>query len=403
MDLSDQLRTMTTKIRRILTACMVLVLIAYTETELALNRVDIASASSFEAATSLVTTLKPTSQLNPARWQSSSSLPLLQPEWQNLDFPVLPSPRVGSSLVLNPLNKIALLFGGINSTTGELNDFWLTDGLSWMQFQTPHSPEPRSDASMAYDEAHQMAVLFGGIGDGELFGDTWLFNGIDWIRQQPLVSPSPRTGASMAYDAERNVSILFGGLTNTGEKLNDALNEMWIWDGETWQQQFPTTFPPARWGAQMVYDRARKSIILFGGSSGGGFLEDTWLWDGASWVEQHPLQHPEGRANFGMAYDESRQQVILFGGQTSLDVDPTETWAWDGQDWTQLPIRQTPPEELAYSAQLVYLPDLQTVILYNALREKTIVSDDSFINADSSEVWALTYRNLIYLPIISGK
>lgn len=382
---------------------MALVLIAYTQTELALDRVDIARASSLRTATLLVTTSKPISQLIPTQWRSRSSLPSQQPEWQNLEFPVLPSPRVGSSFILNPINKIALLFGGINSAAGELNDFWLTDGLSWLQFQTPNSPKPRSDASMAYDELHQMAVLFGGIADGELLGDTWLFNGVYWIQQQPLVSPSPRTGASMAYDAERNVNILFGGLADTGGKFDEALNEMWIWDGENWQQQFPATLPPARWGAHMVYDRARKSIILFGGGSGGGFLEDTWLWDGVTWVEQHPLHHPAGRAYYGMAYDECRQQVILFGGQTYLDVDPTETWAWDGQDWTQLPIRQAPPKELAYSAKLVYLPDLQTVILYNALRQNTLVSNKNPTYTDHSEVWVLTYQNLIYLPIVSGQ
>jgi hypothetical protein len=150
----------------------------------------------------------------------------------------------------------------------------------------------------------------------------------------------------------------------------------------------------------MVYDRARKSIIVFGGTGGGGFLEDTWLWDSASWVEQHPLHHPAGRANFGMAYDEIRQQIILFGGQTHLVVDPTESWVWDGLNWTQLPTHQAPPEELAYGAQLVYLPDLKTVILYNTLREKTIVSDTRSANTDISEVWVLTYRKLMYLPIL---
>jgi len=153
----------------------------------------------------------------------------------------------------------------------------------------------------------------------------------------------------------------------------------------------------------MVYDRVHKSIVLFGGAIGGGFLDDTWLWDGASWIEQHPLHHPAGRANFGMAYDESRKQVILFGGQSSLDVDLTETWSWDGQDWTKLPTRQAPPRELAYGAQLVYLPELQTVVLYNAFREKTIVSDESLIFTEHSEGWALTYRDLIYLPILTGQ
>lgn len=389
------------KIRIIFLSCIVLVLIANKQAEMMLNRVSVGIASSHKVETSLETKSGPFSQPVFTQQKSPSSLSSPQVEWQRLDYPVLPSPRVGSSLILNPVNKVALLFGGINSTTGELNDLWLTDGHNWLQFQTPHLPKSRSDASMAYDELHQTAVLFGGIRGGELLGDTWLFNGVDWIQQNPVDSPDPRTGASMVYDAERNVTILFGGMADVGGNNNEALNEMWIWDGETWQQQFPATLPPARWGAKMVYHRARRSIILFGGGSGGGFLEDTWLWDGVTWIELYPSHHPAGRANFGIAYDENRQHVILFAGQTYLDVDPPETWAWDGQDWTQLPTRQAPPKELAYGAQLVYLPDLQTVILYNALRQKTIVSDQNLTYTDRSEVWILAYQNLIYLPIVS--
>jgi hypothetical protein len=390
------------KTRKSITLCIVLLFFALTQAELTPYQAGIASASPHEAATSVVATSAPVHQLNLSQSQSPSYLPSLVPTWQRLDFAVLPSPRIGSSLTLNPINQIALLFGGYNATAGELNDLWLTDGLSWLQFHTPHSPEPRTGASLAYDEERQRAVLFGGIGGGAYLGDTWLFNGIDWLQQQPPVSPSPRTTASMAYDPEHNVIIMFGGLVDTGE-YDEAVDEMWIWDGETWQQQFPALSPPARWGAVMVYDQARKSILLFGGTPGGGFWEDTWLWNGASWLEQHPLHHPAGRANFGMAYDEDSQKVILFGGQTDLEVDPTETWAWDGQDWSLLPARQAPPEELAYGAQLVYLPDLQAVMLYNDLREKILLPDDSFIFTESSEVWILTYQHAIFLPIIYGQ
>jgi len=394
---------MNTKAVNILIACIVLLFIANSKTEMALGKVDVESTPSFEVGTVLTTISERFGQSIFIQQRFPVSSPSSQPEWQRLDFPFLPSPRVGSSLILNPINKIALLFGGINSETGELNDLWFTDGFTWMQFQTPHSPEPRSDASMAYDEVRQTAVLFGGIEDGELLGDTWLFNGVDWIQQNPVDSPPPRTGASMAYDTERNVTILFGGIADAGGKFDEALNETWIWDGENWKQQFPTTLPPARWGAHIVYDYVRKSIILFGGSNGGGLLEDTWLWDGDSWTEQHPLHHPTGRVNFGMASDEGRQQVILFGGQTDADVDPTETWVWNGQDWKQLPIALTPPKDLAYGAQLVYIPNLHTVILYNALRQKMIDSDQRFSNTDNSEVWSLSYLNIIYFPFINGQ
>ena len=387
------------KKNKILIDCILLAFAVCLQPHFTQDQAKNASASSHSAANTPAISSAAIYQEHHPQLLSSSTLPELTPTWQHLDFPVLPSPRIGSSLTLNPINQIVLLFGGYNATLGRLNDLWLADGLGWLQFYTPHSPEPRTHASLAYDEEHQMAVLFGGFGGGAYLGDTWLFNGIDWIQQQPPVSPSPRTMASMAYDPQRDIIILFGGLADTGE-FDEAVDEMWTWDGETWQQQFPATLPSARWGVAMVYDHTHKSIILFGGSPGGGFLEDTWLWNGTSWVEQHPLHHPAGRANFGMAYDTTTQQVILWGGQTHLDVDPSETWAWNGLDWTLLPTRLTPPEGLAYYAQLAFLPEPQTIMLYNALREKTSLPDGSFIYTESSEVWILTDRYYVYLPVI---
>jgi len=394
---------MLTKITKILAISMLLALTTHTGLRLTLNQADITSVPSPVTAITPVTTAESFSQLTqiPTRSSSSSAFPSPQPLWQRLDNHTLPTPRIGSSFTLNPINKIALLFGGYNSSLGMLNDLWLTNGFDWMQFQTPHSPGERFGANMAYDEARQMAVLFGGSNYTQtLFGDTWLFNGVDWTQVQPLTSPSPRADAVMAYDADRNLTILFGGLADTGGKYWEPLNDMWIWDGENWEQQFPDLLPPARVGANMVYDRLRKSIVLFGGGAGGHLREDTWLWDGFSWTEQHPIHHPAGRADFGMAYDESHQQAILFGGQSSPYNDPPETWTWDGQDWTQLLTRQTPPEDLAYGVQLVYMPSLQTVMLYNDLREKTVIPDESFTITESSEVWALNYLNLIFLPFI---
>jgi hypothetical protein len=102
-----------------------------------------------------------------------------------------------------------------------------------------------------------------------------------------------------------------------------------------------------------------------------------------------------------MAYDEGRQQVILFGGQTYLDVDPTETWAWDGQDWIKLRTYQAPPSDLAYGAQLVYLPDLQAVSLFNDFRQKIENPDGTVTFIEQTEVWALNSRYLIFSPVFT--
>jgi len=313
-----------------------------------------------------------------------------EPTWHLIDTRDLPTPRIGSSLILNKKNNTMLLFGGTNSSRGNLDDIWYSNGIQWEQRQISDKPMARYGMSMAWDEARQMAVLFGGLENGKLLGDTWLLDGVEWHKRQPLTAPSPRVNASLTYDAKRKITVLFGGQGHTDWNYLETLNEMWIWDGENWQQQSPIDLPPARFGTGMVYDRAHRTILLFGGGSGGGMLDDTWVWDGDNWKEQQPLNHPPARADFGMTYHERREQVILFGGQSYRGM-AIDTWVWDGQDWSELRTTQSPPPQIAYGAQLAYLPALQSVVLYNAFREKTIVSDESFTITERSEVWVLDY------------
>lgn len=317
-------------------------------------------------------------------------MPTQEPKWQRIESPNLPIPRVGGSLVLNTKNRNVLLFGGTNSTMGYLDDIWSSNGSQWERKQTPVRPAARYGMSLVWDESRQTAILFGGMKDGELFGDTWQFNGDKWVPQRPLNSPSPRINASIAYDIARGRTILFGGKANTGERFLENLNEMWIWDSENWQQLSSINLPPARSGANLVYDGARQSVVLFGGQAEGRLLDDTWLWDGEAWTEQQPIHRPPARDEFGMTYHDGRQQVILFGGQ-SYEGMAIDTWVWDGKDWSQLQTTQSPPPQVAYGAQLAYLPALQAVVLYNAFREKTIVSDESFTMTERSEVWVLDY------------
>ena len=279
---------------------------------------------------------------------SNSAIPMLRLVWQLLDIPNPPPPRILFSLALDSTNNRALLFGGYNSTTGILNDLWSTNGNTWTQMYSTLKPIERSGASMIYDEARQETILFGGEHDYEYLGNTWKYVH-NWFQQTPQVSPPPRAYACMAYDAARNKTVLFGGASPIELEIY-SLNDTWTWDGINWQQQFPSTMPHARHRANMVYDRARQTTVLFGGGVGGGLLNDTWIWDGMTWIEQHPLHSPPARADFGMAYDNVREQVILFGGQ-AIGAS-TDTWSWDGQDWTQLETFLEPPEALSRSIGL---------------------------------------------------
>jgi hypothetical protein len=336
---------------------------------------------------------------NPVPTSSSILEPALV--WLRLDIPILPPPRNGFSMTYNPTNQIALVFGGFASSfPGDLNDLWLTNGRQWMEFQTPHTPEGRVGAGMAYDEARQAAVLFGGFDNWNLtyFDDTWIFNGIDWVEQHPQNAPSPRSNAKMVYDPIRNITYLFGGLFSI-DKWDEIFGDMWAWDGVDWQQLFPSTLPPVRLDAQMVFDPVHQNILLFGGGSYAAPLNDTWIWDSGTWTELHPAHHPSYFFYVsGMTYDEGRQQVVLFGSDFSDNAEHRQTWVWDGQDWEELQTNVVLANEMPYSGELVYLPNLQTIMYFGEYFEKNIDPDNSI---ERSEAWALTSRYLLYFPEIS--
>ena len=108
--------------------------------------------------------------------------------------------------------------------------------------------------------------------------------------------------------------------------------------------------PPQRALSRMVYDPARKQIVLFGGDQLDRLLADTWVFDCASqrWLEQRPSLGPSPRGGHALVYLPKSQRILLFGGYTytsSTDYCggqfaplPFEMWAYDpgANEWTLL-------------------------------------------------------------------
>jgi hypothetical protein len=202
--------------------------------------------------------------------------------------------------------------------------------------------------SIAYDAATTSTVVFGGEdcsqGIGNANGgcqarrDTWIWNGHAWAQPRLATKPPARAGASMAYDATRQQVVLFGG-EDCSRTPCRILNDTWTWDGQAWVEQYPQHSPPARQGASLAYDAARRQVVLFGGNAGIDALADTWVWDGQQWTEQAPPSSPPARFRAKMAYDGVQQRVVLFGGMELGQPGPPQslhdTWTWDGRSWTQ--------------------------------------------------------------------
>jgi hypothetical protein len=100
-----------------------------------------------------------------------------------------------------------------------------------------------------------------------------------------VTSPIGRAYASIAYDPTIRQLVLFGGFTFAD--IRNPNGDTWVWDGSDWIQQFPVTSPPGRFDSPMVFDQARRQLVLFGGQGpcnapttcpGRVLFNDTWVY-----------------------------------------------------------------------------------------------------------------------------
>jgi hypothetical protein len=203
----------------------------------------------------------------------------------------------------------------------------------------------RNGHGTAFDSVHNQLVLFGGWAGVEM-GDTWVWDGDNWVQKLPATSPLPRYSARMVWDDARKQVLLFGG-NRQGARLGDT----WVWDGTTWTQKTPANSPTARDYHAMAYDAAHQRVVLFGGNGG---ADETWLWDGSNWTMATPAHKPPSHSNHALAYDAARQRTVLFGAYG-------QTWLWDGNDWTQAAPPFT-PQARSYAA-MDYDPVRQVIVL----------------------------------------
>ncbi len=212
---------------------------------------------------------------------------------------------------------------------------WTSAG--WNKQFSVLNPMPRTGHSLVLDGTSQENVLFGGANPaGTKLSETWSYQGGQWSYLTPTTAPAARSEHAMAFDPVAGLGVLFGGEDAAGTELAD----MWTWDGSDWAELTPATLPPARSGHGLAFDRYRGRLVLFGGIDGTARLDDVWEWDGADWSPITPAQPngfaygPSGRDGFVMAYDPRSERVVVVGGETDGGcVD--DVWSWDGVGWTR--------------------------------------------------------------------
>ena len=225
----------------------------------------------------------------------------------------------GSALVYQAQCSTVIGFGGgdVNAAMGTRNNVTASySGNLWSSI-TATPPPARTRHAMTYDRARKAIVMFGGLAPGAS-NDTWELTTTDcqtwtWTEIQPTTKPPARSSATLVYDEKRDVSVLFGGDSQAGTPLSDT----WEWDGTTWKQRMtpaPGT-PDPRFEHMSAYDPRRQKVLLFGGRGSGMKMSDVWEFDGVlgAWVRIAPAIIPAGRNGSGFALDVTGNLVAFNG------------------------------------------------------------------------------------------
>ena len=241
-------------------------------------------------------------------------------------------------------------------------------------------PLHRSWSRLCMEWTRGTSLLFGGFDSTSAtmasLGDTWTYNAATngWTQLQPATSPLARDSHMMAYDQSRNVTVLFGGWDTNGNELNDT----WEWNGTNWNLITPSgSGPVARHDGAMVFDSARGTCILWGGSDFtlGFDYADTWEWNGTSWTQLNTPAWPLARSGHSMAYDVARARTVMFGGWDANGTPLGDTWEFNGTTWAQV------------TTALAPAPRLWTAMAYDIARGTTVLFGGAGAAADFNDTW----------------
>lgn len=257
--------------------------------------------------------------LSAALWSLKNVMGSATPVWDSVSAggSSLPTARTQHKAVYDPVGKRMIIWGGVGQNQDFIEDrLWVltnADGSggtpTWVQLSEGAGPSPSSrfGFSMVYDTGSNRAIVFGGVeknGDTTTeLNDVWVLtnaNGLGgdsaWLNITPASGsvPNPRMMHSAVYDSSNNRMIVFGGSTDSG-----PLNDIWVLThanglGENGQATIPSwqplsvvgDLPAARQGHTAVFNPATNHMTVFGGvDAKGGLLYDLWVLEKANGTE----------------------------------------------------------------------------------------------------------------------
>ena len=271
-------------------------------------------------------------------WGNTFAYDPLVRVWTNLTTKLAPPNRLWGSLCADSVNKTVLLFGGNAKTPRGDPGTWVFETASnvWREltFTSAALDGPGTSAADLHQGLKHFAeevraryylcdlpdsrkVKLDEVAAKLLAEVANLTSGLNDAKGKADKQEQLQIGWALAevdrtrMELESAKSLLAGMPTTNAIKSADAARESMAAARDALALQ-----PPPRAMSKMVYDAARKEIVLFGGDQLDRLLSDTWVFDCASmrWQERRPAVNPPPRASHALVYLPKSGKILLFGG-----------------------------------------------------------------------------------------
>jgi hypothetical protein len=211
-----------------------------------------------------------------------------------------------------------------------------------------------------------------------------------WTPLTPAgAAPTPRADASAAMDTVNHRMIVFGGLSNSG-----ALNDTWILKNTNaqggppaWTQLATVAAPPPDYYSVGMYDPGSNRMIVFGGDSG----TDVWVLTNAnglggasSWI-QLPTSGAVPAPFSGwerQVYDSANNMLIVYDSENFVWTLSNANGVGGSPVWSFLNVSNDGPS-----------PRNSFTAVYNPSSSSMIVFGGSDGTTDYNDVWVLSNAN----------
>lgn len=201
----------------------------------------------------------------------------------------------------------------------------------------------------------------------------------NWLQLTPASGnmPAPRSNAAVIYDSLNHRLVIFGGKSASGN-----LNDVWAFDlrNNSWSELTITSgsAPAPRFTANGVYYPSAQQMIIWSGQ-GAAFFNDVWAFDlgTKSWSQFNPPD-PKPNARYGVAsiFDPQAKEMVAFAGFTDAGrFDDTWRFNIENSTWKKISLVTHPEKRCLHSAS------------YDALRQRMIIYGGQ-TSGPRGDIWA---------------